>query len=139
MNTIGILGGGQLARMLALAGAPLGVRFLIVDNAADACAGQVAPLLEADWRDFDALGGFRAAHRRRHLRFRERAGRYRALAGRTHAACFRIRARWQWRRIGSPRKPCSANSAWRRRRSRAVDSRDDLERALDQRSAIRPC
>jgi 5-(carboxyamino)imidazole ribonucleotide synthase len=43
--------------MLALAGAPLGVRFLIVDSASDACAGQVAPLLTADWRDFDALAG----------------------------------------------------------------------------------
>ncbi|MBS0582911.1 MAG: 5-(carboxyamino)imidazole ribonucleotide synthase, partial [Proteobacteria bacterium] len=42
MNTVGILGGGQLARMIALAGAPLGVRFLVVDNVADACAGQVA-------------------------------------------------------------------------------------------------
>ena len=58
MSTLGILGGGQLARMLALAGAPLGVRFLIVDNAADACAGQVAPLLTADWRDFVALEKF---------------------------------------------------------------------------------
>jgi 5-(carboxyamino)imidazole ribonucleotide synthase len=58
MSTLGILGGGQLARMLALAGAPLGVRFLIVDNAADACAGQVAPLLAADWRDFAALEKF---------------------------------------------------------------------------------
>ncbi len=55
MSTVGILGGGQLARMLALAGAPLGVRFLVVDSLADACASQVAPLLQADWRDFAAL------------------------------------------------------------------------------------
>src|SRR5690606_10322198 len=41
--------------MLALAGAPLGHRFLVVDSAEDACAGQVAPLLRADWRDFEAL------------------------------------------------------------------------------------
>jgi 5-(carboxyamino)imidazole ribonucleotide synthase len=60
MSTIGILGGGQLARMLALAGAPLGVRFLVVDSVADACAGQVAPLITADWRDFDALEEFAA-------------------------------------------------------------------------------
>lgn len=60
MQTIGILGGGQLARMLALAGAPLGLRFLVVDSAEDACAGQVAPLLRADWRDFDRLGDFAA-------------------------------------------------------------------------------
>ncbi|MEP6485305.1 MAG: 5-(carboxyamino)imidazole ribonucleotide synthase [Rudaea sp.] len=61
MSTIGILGGGQLARMLALAGAPLGVRFLVVDNVGDACAGQVAPLITADWRDFDALEKFAAS------------------------------------------------------------------------------
>ena len=58
MQTIGILGGGQLARMLALAGAPLGLRFLVVDSAIDACAGQIAPMVHADWRDFDALGDF---------------------------------------------------------------------------------
>ena len=60
MPTIGILGGGQLARMLALAGAPLGVRFLAVDNVAEACASQVAPMMTADWRDFAALEQFAA-------------------------------------------------------------------------------
>ncbi len=58
MGTIGILGGGQLARMLVLAGAPLGVQFKVVDSADDACAGQVAPLIPADWRDFAALEKF---------------------------------------------------------------------------------
>ncbi|MBS0589956.1 MAG: 5-(carboxyamino)imidazole ribonucleotide synthase [Proteobacteria bacterium] len=58
MKTIGILGGGQLARMIALAGAPLGARFLVVDNVADACASQVAPQITADWRDFAALEDF---------------------------------------------------------------------------------
>ncbi|MDO1530213.1 5-(carboxyamino)imidazole ribonucleotide synthase [Fulvimonas sp. R45] len=57
---LGILGGGQLARMLALAAAPLGVKTLVVDSAADACAGQVAPLLRADWNDHAALAGFAA-------------------------------------------------------------------------------
>jgi 5-(carboxyamino)imidazole ribonucleotide synthase len=57
-QTIGILGGGQLARMLALAGAPLGLRFRVVDTSADACAGQVAPLVQADWTDLDALATF---------------------------------------------------------------------------------
>lgn len=62
-HTIGILGGGQLARMLALAGAPLGLRFRVVDTSADACAGQVAPLLQADWTDLVALESFaRAIH-----------------------------------------------------------------------------
>ncbi len=58
-TTIGILGGGQLARMLALAGAPLGLRFRIVDTSADACAGQVAPLVQADWTDLAALEAYR--------------------------------------------------------------------------------
>jgi 5-(carboxyamino)imidazole ribonucleotide synthase len=58
MTTVGILGGGQLARMLALSGAPLGLRFLVMDTAADACAGQFAPLLVGDYRDEAALAEF---------------------------------------------------------------------------------
>ncbi|MGJ4730384.1 5-(carboxyamino)imidazole ribonucleotide synthase [Luteimonas sp. SDU101] len=60
MTTVGILGGGQLARMLALAGAPLGLRFLVMDPVADACAGQCAPLLVGDYRDETALSDFAA-------------------------------------------------------------------------------
>ncbi len=41
---IGVLGGGQLGRMLALAGYPLGLRFSFYDAVADAPAGQVGPL-----------------------------------------------------------------------------------------------
>lgn len=58
MTTVGILGGGQLARMLALSGAPLGLRFLVMDTAGDACAGQFAPLLVGDYRDEAALAEF---------------------------------------------------------------------------------
>ena len=58
MTTVGILGGGQLARMLALAAAPLGLRFLVMDTLADACAGQCAPLVVGDYRDEAALAGF---------------------------------------------------------------------------------
>ena len=58
MSTVGILGGGQLARMLALVGAPLGLRFLVLDAAEDACAAQFAPLLRADYRDHVALAEF---------------------------------------------------------------------------------
>ncbi|MEO6927142.1 MAG: 5-(carboxyamino)imidazole ribonucleotide synthase [Rhodanobacter sp.] len=57
---VGILGGGQLARMLVLAGAPLGAKALVVDGLADACAGQVAPLVVADWTDYAALEKFAA-------------------------------------------------------------------------------
>jgi len=55
---LGILGGGQLARMLALAAAPLGVKTLVVDSLPDACAGQVAPLVMAKWDDYEALERF---------------------------------------------------------------------------------
>lgn len=58
MTTVGILGGGQLARMMALAGAPLGLRFLVMDNVADACAGQFAPMVVGDYRDEAALAEF---------------------------------------------------------------------------------
>ena len=58
MKTVGILGGGQLARMMALSAAPLGLRFLVLDTAADACAGQFAPMVVGDYTDESALAEF---------------------------------------------------------------------------------
>ncbi|MGV8941411.1 MAG: 5-(carboxyamino)imidazole ribonucleotide synthase [Lysobacter sp.] len=58
MNTVGILGGGQLARMMALAGASLGLRFLVMDTAKDACAGQFAPMVVGDYADPATLAEF---------------------------------------------------------------------------------
>ena len=58
MTTVGILGGGQLARMMALSGAPLGLRFLVLDNVSDACAGQFAPMVVGDYTDEAALTEF---------------------------------------------------------------------------------
>lgn len=52
---IGIIGGGQLARLLALAGYPLGLRFLILEPEAEACAGQVAELLQGIYEDQQKL------------------------------------------------------------------------------------
>jgi 5-(carboxyamino)imidazole ribonucleotide synthase len=49
--TVGIVGAGQLGRMLALAGYPLGLDFLCLDPAPDAPAGQVAPLLTGAFSD----------------------------------------------------------------------------------------
>ena len=60
MTTVGILGGGQLARMMALAGAPLGLRFSVMDTSAEACAGQFAPLVVGDYRDSETLARFAA-------------------------------------------------------------------------------
>ncbi|MFT3806019.1 5-(carboxyamino)imidazole ribonucleotide synthase [Arenimonas sp.] len=58
MTTVGILGGGQLARMLALSGAPLGLRFLVLDSTIDACAGQFVPMVVGDYRDETVLAEF---------------------------------------------------------------------------------
>ncbi|MCX7992826.1 MAG: ATP-grasp domain-containing protein, partial [Fimbriimonadales bacterium] len=55
---VGVLGGGQLGRMLALAGYPLGIRTELYDPAPDACAGQVAPLMSAPYDDWNALAHF---------------------------------------------------------------------------------
>lgn len=42
---VGIIGAGQLGRMLALAGYPLGLRFVFLDQSADAPGAQVGPLI----------------------------------------------------------------------------------------------
>lgn len=49
--TVGILGGGQLGRMLALAGYPLGFRIVVVDPSPDACAGGVGEFVNQDYGD----------------------------------------------------------------------------------------
>ncbi len=49
--TIGVLGGGQLGRMLALAGATLGERFVFLDPTAESPAGHVSELLVAPYDD----------------------------------------------------------------------------------------
>jgi 5-(carboxyamino)imidazole ribonucleotide synthase len=51
---IGILGGGQLGRMLGLAGIPLGFNFVFLDPAPDACAAATGELLQAGFSDAGA-------------------------------------------------------------------------------------
>jgi 5-(carboxyamino)imidazole ribonucleotide synthase len=53
---VGIVGAGQLGRMLALAGYPLGVRCLFLDRSADSPGAQVAPTLLGDLEDAARLG-----------------------------------------------------------------------------------
>lgn len=47
---IGVLGGGQLAQMIARAGLPMGLEFVFLDPASDACAGRYGHLVVADWK-----------------------------------------------------------------------------------------
>ncbi len=58
-GTIGIVGGGQLGRMLAMAAARLGLKTCIYNDAPDAPAFQVTPnVLVGAYDDLDALAGF---------------------------------------------------------------------------------
>ncbi len=58
-STVGIIGGGQLGRMLALAAAQLGYRVHILDPDPECCAGDVAAALTvADYGDRAALAAF---------------------------------------------------------------------------------
>ena len=58
MTTMGILGAGQLGRMLALAGYPLGMRFRLLDPTSDPSAGALAKHLPFDYADKSALEQF---------------------------------------------------------------------------------
>jgi 5-(carboxyamino)imidazole ribonucleotide synthase len=54
VGTIGVLGGGQLGRMMGLAGIPLGFRFEFLDPGSAACAGVAGGLLQAAFDDAEA-------------------------------------------------------------------------------------
>jgi 5-(carboxyamino)imidazole ribonucleotide synthase len=55
MNRIGIIGGGQLGRMLALAGYPLGFTFCCLEPSTHSPMGQVAQQISANYDDEAAL------------------------------------------------------------------------------------
>jgi 5-(carboxyamino)imidazole ribonucleotide synthase len=60
-ETIGILGGGQLGRMLAMAAAQLGYRCHVYAPEADSVAAEVcAAFTCADWDDAAAMATFAA-------------------------------------------------------------------------------
>lgn len=58
---IGIVGAGQLGRMLALAGYPLGLEFEFLDPSPDAPGGQVGPVLRGEFGDATKLKELAAA------------------------------------------------------------------------------
>src|SRR5580658_3280999 len=53
--TVGIVGAGQLGRMMALAGYPLGLDFLFLDPAEQPPAAALAPVLKSAFTDDDSL------------------------------------------------------------------------------------
>ena len=56
--TIGVLGGGQLGRMLALAGYPLGLQFVFYDRHSEACASGLGQMMVGEFDDTDRLTAF---------------------------------------------------------------------------------
>jgi 5-(carboxyamino)imidazole ribonucleotide synthase len=56
--TVGILGGGQLGRMLALAGIPWGLQFRVLEPAREAATDPVADRVAGEYEDFAALADF---------------------------------------------------------------------------------
>ena len=59
-KTIGILGAGQLARMLALAGYPLGLNFIFFDSTPAPCAASLGRYYQGQFDDWDKLKEFAA-------------------------------------------------------------------------------
>lgn len=55
---IGIIGAGQLGRMLAVSGIPLGMRFTMYDRSRDVPGGAVAPIITGAFDDLRALRRF---------------------------------------------------------------------------------
>ena len=132
--TVGIVGAGQLGRMLALAGYPLGLDFLFLDPARDAPAGRVAPVLHGPFTDPKLLS--RLARECEVLTFDWENISVEAL--RAHAAALTARASarpsrlWPPRRTASPRSGCSSGSAFRRR----AGGRSGRARSSSGRSAM---
>jgi 5-(carboxyamino)imidazole ribonucleotide synthase len=56
VTLVACIGGGQLGRMLGLAGLPLALSFRFLDPAPDACAGAVGELVVGEYGDRNALG-----------------------------------------------------------------------------------
>ncbi len=130
-STIGILGGGQLGRMTALAAANLGYRCLILAPRGDNPAFQVADHIEADYEDEAALAALAARADVVTLEFENLpvaaldflATRVPVRPGRAvlETAQHRIREKSFFDRIGAPTAP------WVPVRSE-LDLRDGVER-----------
>jgi 5-(carboxyamino)imidazole ribonucleotide synthase len=60
-SRVGIVGAGQLGRMLALAGYPLGIHCVFLDRSAAAPAAQVAPILTGELEDASLLAALAAS------------------------------------------------------------------------------
>jgi 5-(carboxyamino)imidazole ribonucleotide synthase len=133
-SRVGIVGAGQLGRMMALAAYPLGVRCLFLDRAADTPGGQVAPIVVADLEDPEALK--QLAERNQVVTFDwenisgtalapiEALTQVRPPRGALEVSQDRISEKALFRKLKIPVAPHAA-----------IDSLEDLRRALKQLSA----
>ena len=58
MKKIGVLGAGQLARMMALAGYPLGIKIFTYEPSENPCASEITNFTQADFTDLNGLDNF---------------------------------------------------------------------------------
>jgi len=127
--TIGVLGAGQLGRMMALAGYPLGLDFLFLDQTAGTPAHQVAPSLIGSFTDQELLA--QLAQRCSVVTFdweNVPAAALDALESRVRIAPPRIALATAQDRLLE--KALFAELRIPTNRSQAVDSLADLERAV---------
>ena len=124
VTQVTVLGGGQLGRMLGLAGIPLGLSFRFLDPSADAPAAAVGELVVGGLDDVAAAPRAAAGADGRHLRVGRRARRDRARAAQSTSPVLPVGARARGlagpaRREGDvPRARDRDRAVPRRRRSR---------------------
>ena len=127
-STIGILGSGQLGRMLALAAARLGLKTHIYCEESGPAFDVATHTTKGGFDDLAALSRFAAEVGCCHLRVRERAGRHGAPPGRPRARAARRAG------AGGGAGPAGREGVHRRARHRrrarsaAVDGAGDLRR-----------
>ncbi|RIL05754.1 5-(carboxyamino)imidazole ribonucleotide synthase [bacterium] len=127
---IGILGGGQLGRMLALAGHPLGLDVRLLDASPDAPAGRVAPLVVGDLADPAVVARFAGGLDRATYEFENvPLAAARALAA--QVPVFPPPAALETAQDRLAEKACFAALGIATAPFAAVDAPADLERALD--------
>ncbi len=128
---VGILGAGQLGRMLALAGYPLGLRFRFLDPNPESPAAPLGEFIAADYDDPDALRRFADGLDVATYEFENvpasvadyLTGRVPAVHphyGALAAAQDRLEEKEMFRRLGIPTAPFER-----------VDSEEDLARAVE--------
>lgn len=126
---VGVLGGGQLGRMLALAGYPLGLRFRFLEPTPHAPAGMLAEVRQGTYEDPKVLDDFAAGLDRITYEFESiPVEAVRALARKVpvypppealEAAQDRLNEKTLFQRLGIPVPPFAA-----------VNSREELDAAI---------